>query len=329
MVGVQKSVISFLSVVGVLLAPSQLLAQVAGRVPASKRVVPVWDDITEDTTFRNTNTYLIDGEVHVQPGMTLTIQDGTTILIKNGKVRGRWIDRSALIFESGSRMNAETVYFRAGGADNRPEKRSDNGGIWFLGSYKEAEKDGVRVSLTPGMKASRFAALEVVASDLGSGDPVPLPRNLNPRGDDLDGVSVLGVGHKEWKIRAVRSEYSGDDGFDVTNSDIELDSLVVKRPFEDALNISSSRVRIVKHLEVSMVRSEVTDRDLFDLEVDDGPSRVILAKGCEVDLSGIFGDELKLRSNDLPQPDPCNCKPYVFKGTSHRNSTSVYSISED
>ena len=78
-----------------------------------------------------------------------------------------------------------------------------------------------------------------------------------------------------------------------------------------------------------MTRSAVTDRDLFDLEVDDGPSYVTLAKGCEVELSGIFGDELKLRSSDLPHPDPCNCKIYNFKGASRRNATSIYSISED
>ena len=319
MPGLHKSLILFLCALGTLVS----------RPSMAQSLIPVWDDIAEDTTFRNKNTYLIYDEVHVQTGVTLTIEDGTTILIMNGKIRGRWIDRSALIFESGSKMNAGTVYFRAGGADHRPEKHSDNGGVWFLGSYKEAEKDGVRVALTPGMAPSRFTAREIVASDLGCGDPAPLPRNLNPRGDDIDGVSVLGVGQKEWKISAVRSEYSGDDGFDVTNSDIVLDSLVVKRPFEDALNISSSRVRIVHRLDVSMTRSAVTDRDLFDLEVDDGPSYVTLAKGCEVELSGIFGDELKLRSSDLPHPDPCNCKIYNFKGASRRNATSIYSISED
>ena len=319
MPGLHKSLILFLCTLGILVS----------RPSMARVVVPVWDDIAEDTTFRNGNTYLIDGEIHVQSGVTLTIQDGTTILIKNGKIRGRWIDRSALIFESGSKMNAGTVYFRAGGADGRPEKHSDNGGVWFLGTYREGEKDGVRVGLTPGMAPSRFTAREIVASDLGCGDPAPLPRNLNPRGDDLDGVSVIGVGQKEWKISAVRSEYSGDDGFDVTNSDIVLDSLIVKRPFEDALNISSSRVRIVHRLDVSMVRSAVMDRDLFDLEVDDGPSYVTLAKGCEVELSGIFGDELKLRSSDLPHPDPCNCKIYNFKGISRRNPTSIYSILED
>ena len=319
MPGLHKSLILFLCALGTLVS----------RPSMAQALIPVWDDIAEDTTFRNKNTYLIYDEVHVQTGVTLTIEDGTTILIMNGKIRGRWIDRSALIFESGSKMNAGTVYFRAGGADHKPEKRSDNGGVWFLGSYKEAEKDGVRVWLKPGMAPSRFTAREIVASDLGCGDPAPLPRNLNPRGDDIDGISVLGVGQKEWKISAVRSEYSGDDGFDVTNSDIVLDSLVVKRPFEDALNISSSRVRIVRRLDVSMTRSAVTDRDLFDLEVDDGPSYVTLAKGCEVELSGIFGDELKLRSSDLPHPDPCNCKIYNFKGASRRNATSIYSISED
>ena len=325
-----KPLLSFLCSASAM-ASSQALSQSLSidHIPASKRIVQIWDDIAEDTTFRNENTYLIDGEVHVQTGVTLTIEDRTTILIKNGKIRGRWIDRSALIFETGSKLNAETVYFKAGGADHRPEKHSDNGGVWFLGSYKAGEKDGVHVWLKPGMAASRFSAREIVASDLGCGDPAPLPRNLNPRGDDIDAVSVIGVGQKEWKIKAVRSEYSGDDGFDVTNSDIILDSLVVKRPFEDALNISSSSVRIVHRLELSMTRSAVADRELFDLEVDDGSSYVTLAKGCEINVSGFFGDELTFKSNDLPNPDPCTCKPYVFAGASHRNATSIYSTLEN
>jgi hypothetical protein len=300
------------------------------RADAAPRVVTLWDDIFEDATLRQGYTYVIDGEVHVLAGVRLTIEDGVNILIKNGKIRRRTIDRSALIFDQGSQLEAMRFQVKAAGADGRPEKRADNGGIWFLGSFHDASKDDVTVIVDRFSKPSRFSATEIHVIDLGNGDPAPSARNLNPRGDDIDGFSVLGVGPREWKIKSVRSDYSADDGFDVTNSEIELDSLVVNSPFEDGLNISSSKVRIRKHLSVEMTPDKtVFDRDVFDLEVDDGPSYVTMAKGCRVIIHGVLGDEIRIKSSDLPHEDRDGTEHFHFDGYSRRGPTSIYSRDQD
>ena len=59
-------------------------------------------DISSNTTLRIGRTYLIDGEVHVLRGVRLTIEDGVTVLIRNGYRARRTLDTSALIFDSGS-----------------------------------------------------------------------------------------------------------------------------------------------------------------------------------------------------------------------------------
>ncbi|MEY4630655.1 MAG: hypothetical protein RIQ81_775 [Pseudomonadota bacterium] len=316
-----------------LLGTSLGAALLAAPALASGRTYPLWDDVDQDLILRRGNTWVVQGEVHVLAGVTLTVEEGATILIKNGKIRGTNLDRAALIFDPGSRLRADRMTIAAAGAGDRPEKRADNAGVWFLGSWASGEKDGISVTANPRGPASSFIAEEIAVSDLGHMDPAPTPRSMNPSGDDVDGISLIGLGMSEWKIRRVESNFSGDDGFDVTNSNIEMEALTIKTPFEDALNISSSRVRVTRKLDVSMSRSRLPDREIFDLEVDDGPSHVVIARGARVDLSGRFGDEVQLRSGTLPQPELCTdegpCPFYEFHGTSRSGPTSIFSIDQD
>jgi len=305
-----------------------VLVFVSQPVTAISKSVTIWDDFIEDTTLRKGYTYLVAGVVHVPAGIKLTIEDGVTLYLKNGKIRPRVVDRAALIFDPGSLLEAESFTVKAAGADGRPEKKSDNGGIWFLGSVRDASKDGVTVKSSS--EPSSFSAEEIRVSHLGKLDPTPSPQSLNPRGDDLDAISVLGIGPKEWKIKKIQSDFSGDDGVDLTNSSIELEEIQIFSPFEDGLNVSSSRLRVSKKLAVNMTKNlTVKDRDLFDLEVDDGPSYVTLAKGCKAELQGVFGDELKLRSSDLPKPSDETNSLYRFQGFLKRGPATIWSRTED
>jgi len=263
-------------------------------------------DIDSSRTFVKSTTYVIKGTVHVLKNVELTIENGTTILLVNGSMR------SSFIFNTGSRLVAEHVYFRACDAAYNLVKTANNGGLWFLGSSSNAEKDKivVKYNVTP----SSFQAIRVFTAYLGRCDSTT---------DDIDAISVLGVGSNEWNISSVVSYYSGDDGFDVENSAITLKYLRVVEPKEDGLNITSSRVNILNSLEVDMGKSGKKDRDIFDLEPDEGQTYVRLEEGCDVNISGIFGDQLKLVSSDLPQPD--GDKYYEFNGELVNGQTYVYS----
>ena len=269
-------------------------------------------DIDSSRTFVKSNTYVIKGMVRVLKNVTLTIENGTTILLVNGTMR------SSLIFNTGSKLVAQHVYFRACDAAYKLMKVANNGGLWFLGSSSNAEKDKITVKydVTP----SSFQAVRIFAAYLGRCDP---KGGDSPTTDDIDAISVLGVGSNEWNISSIVSYYSGDDGFDVENSAITLKYLRVIEPKEDGLNITSSRVNILNSLEINMGKSSVKDRDIFDLEPDEGQAYVRLAEGCDVNISGIFGDQLKLVSSDLPQPD--GDKYYEFNGKLDNGQTYVYS----
>jgi hypothetical protein len=290
-------------------------------------------DIARATTFRRGTTYVIDGEVHVRPGVTLTIEDGVTVLIRNGSRPRRTITASALIFDSGSRLKAATVTFAAADAQNRPTTEANNGGVFFLGTARSCSKDGISVDTAAAAGRSSFVADLIVVNALGRTDPFGAGRDADDR-DDIDAISLLGLGGNEWRIREVRSENSGDDGFDVTNSSVALDRLTVVNPTEDGLNVSSSIVQIRQALTVAMSPSLAPDRQLFDLEVDDGPARVAIDRLAAVDLRGFWGspyDEVNLNSLDMPAPPRRGTTGvwYVYAGVLRRGPALVYSSIAD
>jgi hypothetical protein len=269
-------------------------------------------DINSSRIFVKNTTYVIKGAVRVLKNVELTIENGTTILLVNGPMR------SSMIFNTGSKLVAEHVYFRACDATYNLMKTANNGGLWFIGSSSNAEKD--RITVKYNVTPSSFQAIRIFSAYLGRCDP---KGGDSPTTDDIDAISVLGVGSNEWNISSIVSYYSGDDGFDVENSAITLKYLRVVKPKEDGLNITSSRVNILNSLEVDMGKSGKKDRDIFDLEPDEGQTYVRLEEGCDVNISGVFGDQLKLVSSDLRQPD--GDKYYAFNGKLENGQTYVYS----
>lgn len=295
-------------ILGVPTAARAVLLSLPGGIavqpPAGVVVGPqvVAADIVRNTTWRAGTTYLIDGEVHVRRGVTLTIENGVTVLIRNGRKPLRTIDTSALIFDSGSALRAATVTFASADLQGRETPLADNGGVFFCGTTRAATKDGI-TSVTGGTGSS-FVADLVVARAIGRTDPQGGDGDDNDR-DDIDAISVIGIGPREWRIASVRTERSGDDGFDATASTFTLDSLVIVDPVEDGLNVTSSFITIRKNLSIVMTASTAPDRELFDFEVDQGPVKVLIQRGADVDLRGIWGgvdDGVNLNSPDMPPP---------------------------
>ncbi len=290
-------------------------------------------DITKNTTLKAGTTYVIDGEVHVRKNVTLTIEDGVSVGIRNGRRPiTNLLDASALVFDSGSKLvvgstkNPGTAYFKAMDLNNRDIPYADNGGVFFLGTYKSGSRKGISVdvSQTRGLKSS-FTAAKLVFSYCGRTDP--LGRNGDKfGGDDMDAISIVGMGPTEWKIGAVESRFSGNNGFDVTNSSFSMASVVVSASIEDGLNVTSSNVTITNNLSIEMTASQANDRELFDLEADDGRSTIIVNQRAFVNLQGYLGgqyDEVTITSPDLPK-QPKTRQWYQFTGYLTKGSARIW-----
>ena len=303
------------------------------RRPLRRRSVElISGPINRDRTLGKAKTWVIFGEVHVASGVTLKVADGATILLVNGVVPESRLRRSALIFDPGAKLVAGRITVRACDSSHRPVRHADNGGLWFLGTFAAGSKDGVRVKKAIGVAPSSFRGRSITASHLGRRD-TSLSRRTGKEldiGDDIDGISLVGVGPEEWRVAEVRSLYSADDGFDLTNSHVRLDRLEIRHPAEDGLNVSSSRIEIRRSLVLDVPKSRDADRDLFDLETDDGGSFVELPKGCWVGLRGVFGDQLALSSVDMPRPNTAadNERRYAYSGRLTADAV-IYSLTAD
>lgn len=288
--------------------------------------------IRKNTVLSSKKIYVVQGEVRVLNKIALTIQDQTTLLLVNGVFPKSCLKRSTLIFEQGSQLKAGRVHIKACNAHFKLVKLADNGGLWFLGQYADASKDGISIKTNRKKPLSKFTARAITTCYLGRADDYLSPKTgkLITTGDDIDGFSVLGVGPTEWAIDAVISHYSADDGVDFTNSHVRLMRLEVKAPAEDAVNLSSSRVEIHRSLNLDVTKTKVTDRDLVDLETDDGASYLELHRGCWVRLVGVFGDQVVLSSREMPTPNTKddNEKSYSFSGRL-KQAALIYSIDED
>lgn len=312
--------------------PQRPRTKPVGRASAAGRVELISTDIRRSRRLGKGTRWVIAAEVRVATGVTLTIADGATILIANGVVPKSRIRRAALIFEPGSTLVGGRFTVRAANAAHRPVKAADNGGLWFLGTHAAGSKDGITVKAARGGKPSRFRARSITVSHLGRRDTYRSAKTGKELdiGDDIDGISVIGVGPDEWRIAEVRSLHSADDGFDVTNSHIRLDRLEVRHPAEDGLNVSSSRVAVRRSLVLEVPKSRDADRNLFDLETDDGASYVELPRGCWVRVRGVFGDQVQLTSEDMPRPvrTDDNERRYAFAGKL-RSDALIHSLTAD
>jgi hypothetical protein len=163
--------------------------------------------------------------------------------------------------------------------------------VFFLGTPRSCSKDGISVDTSAASGRSSFMADLFIFDSLGRSNPRYGDSDLT---DDIDAVSLLGLDMTEWRVKAVRTQNSGNDGFDVTYSAVALDSLTVVNPAEDGLNVTSSTVQIRRSSTVASISS---DRELFDLKVDDGVARISINRRAYVDLRGYSGsvfDEVNL-----------------------------------
>lgn len=285
---------------------------------SSQNIINIYSDIIENTTFYKDNIYIINGEIRVREGVVLIIENNTKIYIKNGYYPKSILKKSVLIFNSGSSLIGEDIYILSCNKNNQPNYVRNNGGVWFLGSV-EAIKEGIISNYIT--KHSNFDCHKIYTYYLGSKDPnVQNNNNVEPSADN-DGITILGCSEFEWKCKGLYIFESGDNGLDMKLSTIMMEELEIYRPGEDAINLQSSHLTISKKLVADVSLTSVYDRDIFDFETDQGPAYLRIQQYCYVKIVGIFGDQLKLVSDDLPQPTD---KLYNYEGYTYKGQSYIY-----
>ena len=286
-----------------------------------KEIVEIRNNITYNRTFTADKIYVIIGEVNVLPGVTVIIENNTLFYIRNGSYPNSRLRKSCLIFQTGSSLYGEDIYFVSSDKCNNRTIIKNNAGVWFLGSV-EAEKEGIysNYSIIP----SSFNAHKLLTYYLGSIDPLVSTQN-NPNEEpstDNDSITILGCINNEWNIPNIFIQESGDNALDVILSNVVFKNIEILHPGEDAINLQSAHLTVTDSLKLYVPLTENYDRDIFDFEANNGPSWLKINRYCYVEIIGMFGDQLDLVSIDLPQPTE---SLYYYNNYTYNGDSYIYS----
>jgi Secretion system C-terminal sorting domain len=137
-----------------------LLAMFGTVYVASAATITVNANITSNTTWLNTNTYVLSGFVYVTSGATLTIQPGTLIL-------GNFATKGSLIITKGAKMNAA-------GTANQPIvfTSQQDAGLRAPGDWGGVILLGQAPINVPGGSAVIEGGLDPVLGSYGGTDPL-------------------------------------------------------------------------------------------------------------------------------------------------------------
>ena len=281
-------------------------------------IIEINTNNSSNIILKNNFKYVIIGEVHILENINLIIEENVVIYIRNGIFPKSKINRSVLIFDSGSTLIASTFFVLSCNEKNIPVTLPDNGGLWFLGTASDVNKDGIS-SKYSSIK-SNFSANKIYTYYLGSYDPII--DIDHPSSSDQDSITLLGCGKNEWNILSLYIQESGDNALDIVESYVTINDIEVVNPGEDAINIQSGQLNVLKTLKLYVPLTNVKDRDIFDFETDNGFSFLRIERFCYVEIFGIFGDQLSLVSNDIPQD---NNKIFYYKGITTKGQSYIYS----
>ena len=213
-------------------------AQFSVTTTIAKTVVAVSAPITADVTWTSDKTYLISNFVYVRSGVTVTIQPGTII-------KGDKLSKGALIFEPGSKINAQ------GTADNpivftsnlAPGLRNlgDWGGLVLCGKADHNAATGVtdpaKLPVVEGGPTTQVSAIDGQRNNADNSGVLSYVRiewagvALSPN-NEINGLSLYAVGSGT-KIDHIQVSFANDDSIEWFGGTVNMKYLVAWRGIDD------------------------------------------------------------------------------------------------
>ncbi len=192
--------------------------------------IEISEDITEDTVWESGRTFRLTKTVYVEPGVTLTVRSGTTILGDEG---------SALIVQAGAELQSRgtpdaPVVFTS--ARPQGERRpGDWGGVALLGRAPINAPGAVLEGVTDADRA-RFGgddpshACGVIEYTRIEFAGFPLKQD-----NELNGLTIGGCGTGTL-INHVQVHLGLDDGIEVFGGTVQMRNIVITRAQDDSLD---------------------------------------------------------------------------------------------
>lgn len=197
----------------------------------SSEAITVTGNITTNTTWYNTNTYLLSGFVYVKDGATLTIQPGTLI-------RGEQSTKATLIIERGGKLIAngtvnQPIVFTSNQAAGQ-RTYGDWGGIILCGKATINLPGGEGV--VEGGTGATFGGGNSPDDADNSGSltylRIEFPGIPFQPNQEINGLTMGGVGSGT-VIENIQISYSGDDSYEWFGGSVNAKHLIAHRGWDD------------------------------------------------------------------------------------------------
>jgi hypothetical protein len=195
--------------------------------PASTNLIEITQNIASNTTWSNTNKYLLKGFIYVEDGATLTIQPGTII-------KGDKPTKGTLIIKRGGKIMADgtanqPIVFTSNQAPGSRDY-GDWGGIVICGRAPHNQPNdpivegGVDAQYGGNDPNDNSGILRYVRIEFSG---VPFQPN-----QEINGLTMGGVG-RGTIIENIQVSYCGDDSYEWFGGTVDAKRLIAFRGWDD------------------------------------------------------------------------------------------------
>ncbi len=187
--------------------------------------------ISADKTLTADTNWLLNGQVVVAPGVTLTIEPGTTVAGLEGTNAWLMVSSEATLMAEGTEANP-IVFTSEAGLYGDVEAPGQWGGVTIIGNSANAQTGTYEVDdvTEAGTSGNTSGSLKYVTIN-NSGIAVEVDKEIN-------GLSLFGVSSTT-TIENITTNRSGDDGVEIWGGDVNLKDVVIDGAQDDSFDTDS------------------------------------------------------------------------------------------
>lgn len=261
--------------------------------PSEATTITVTGTIENDTTWVASNNYILDKQVTVPKGVTLTIEPGTVIKANPGEAP----QVSMLVVAKGGKLNAQgteekPIVFTSINDNFDPKNNVSSalsstdvglwGGIIILGDAPVAlpsgEKEAFYVGLNPNSDSSYYGG-ENSEDTSGVIEYVSIRHGgiFIGTGSESNGITLCGVGSGT-KINNIEIFANQDDGIELFGGTVNVENILIHGSGDDAIDIDEGFSGTINNFLIELNESSDSALEITGVE-SDANSSFTLSKG--------------------------------------------------
>jgi len=200
-------------------------------------------NITADKTLSKDKVWVLDGQVEVHSGATLTIEAGTTVIGKEGTDAWLFVKSGATLIANGT-ASAPILFTSEQAYDGESEADGQWGGVTIIGNSANAQTGTYEVddTTTAGSGDASSGSLKYVTIN-NTGIAVAPDKEIN-------GLSLFGVSSAT-TIENITINRSGDDGIEIWGGSVNLKSIKIDGAKDDSFDTDSGWTGTVDDLNIT------------------------------------------------------------------------------